>query len=69
MASGFKVIKHGTTFSPHVLENEETLEKISLCACGGSHNPEGKCDGTHNNKKTSGCECEFCQAKPLKDNI
>jgi CDGSH-type Zn-finger protein len=68
MSGNLKIIKHGTTFSPHVLEDLETGEKVHLCACGGTHNAEGRCDGTHNKKKPSGCDCEFCVEKKEKDN-
>lgn len=64
--SNYKVVKYGTKFSPHILE-DETGHKIALCACGGTHNADCTCDGTHNKKKDLGCECEFCQEKPLKD--
>jgi CDGSH-type Zn-finger protein len=66
--SGYKVVKHGTHYSPHVLENEETSARLSLCACGCTSNADGTCDGTHNKKKASGCGCENCQKEPLKDN-
>ncbi|OGI29237.1 MAG: hypothetical protein A2288_03035 [Candidatus Moranbacteria bacterium RIFOXYA12_FULL_44_15] len=55
---------NGTGHMPHNLVNaEDPSDVLSLCSCGGTRDPEGFCDGTHNKKKGLGCPCWFCREK------
>ncbi len=53
---------HGMGHSPHVLVNADNpSDKIALCSCGGTSNPDGFCDGTHHKKEALGCCCWYCK--------
>jgi len=67
MFDNYIIKKQGNTFSPHILENIITGKKKFLCSCGGTHNTDGTCDGTHNQKKDLGCHCEYCKQKVEKN--
>ena len=62
MAKSYVFTKGGTGNAPHVLTNpDDPNDTIALCACGGTRNPEGDCDGTHHKKQPLGCCCWFCK--------
>jgi CDGSH-type Zn-finger protein len=57
----------GTGHQPHILQNPtDPKDQQFLCSCGGTKNPDGFCDGTHNKKKELGCTCPYCRP-PISD--
>lgn len=64
MTKKYILKKSGDGHSPHVLENaDDTTDAMYLCSCGGTSDPTGCCDGTHNKKKDANCNCQFCKEK------
>ncbi|MDC0449068.1 hypothetical protein OAL67_00470 [bacterium] len=58
----YNLVKPGAGHAPHILENEsDASDKIFLCSCGGTKNPNGHCDGSHAKKGKDGCTCYFCK--------
>lgn len=54
----------GTGHTPHMFENAgDPNDKIWPCSCGGSHNPDGTCDGSHGKKQSVNCNCPYCQSQ------
>lgn len=64
----YTIRTHGTGHAPHILENpDDPADMIAICSCGGTHNAEGYCDGTHREKARLACPCNYC--KPLDQRI
>lgn len=65
----YKVVKSGTGYTPHILQNpDDPSDNLALCSCGGTHNADGTCDGTHNKKSNTTCGCNYCKTQEERVN-
>jgi hypothetical protein len=61
-------VSGGDGFGPHSLQNvDDPKDVLYLCACGGTQDPNGICDNTHEKKPKNGCCCWYC--KPRADRV